>query len=131
MAIPELDHIKMVLKKHLQTKNEILFAYLHGSSIEHNKYNDIDVAVYINENTILPKNILDYEIDMSLGLERKLGYLVDFRVLNSSTSAFAYHATAGMLLFSRDDMTRFTFIEKIWQQYFDYQHFVRSYIKDI
>jgi len=40
-----------ILSQTLSQRNEILFAYLHGSFLESKTFQDIDVAVYLEETT--------------------------------------------------------------------------------
>lgn len=132
MKRPDIRQLKDEVARHLQKRKEIIFAYLHGSVLEHKNYNDIDVAAYIRNGVITShKDVIDYEIPVSIQLERELGKPVDFHVLNFVSAAFAYHATAGILLFCRDDRCRYDFLERTWREYFDYQPFVKAFIKDL
>gem|GEM_PF-885588 len=124
--------IKNIISNCLQDRDEIIFAYLHGSLLDHHHFNDIDIAGFLHHSKAIdPEKAFNYEMKISLILERELGKPVDFHVLNFTSAAFAYHATAGELIFSRDDQCRYEFLERTWMIYFDYRHFVKAFMEDL
>jgi predicted nucleotidyltransferase len=51
---------KEVIKKienFIKSHKEIIFAYIFGSFIEQETFNDVDVAIYVNENNIPAKEV--------------------------------------------------------------------------
>ncbi|MCF8021739.1 MAG: nucleotidyltransferase domain-containing protein [Clostridiales bacterium] len=126
-----MEQVKKQARECLDGCSEIIFAYLHGSVLESEHYNDIDIAAYIDKEKINEKDIIDYEMTMSIQLEQSIHYTVDFKVLNDTAAAFAYHATAGVLLISNDDSIRYDFIERIWQEYFDLKPFIKEFLDDL
>jgi predicted nucleotidyltransferase len=56
----------------LASKNEILFAFIHGSFLESADFHDIDIAVYLDEEYFRSMDVVDYEIALSLQLEDHL-----------------------------------------------------------
>ena len=49
------------IKNFIESQAEIIFAYIFGSFVENETFNDIDLAIYIDENIISTRKIF-YEI---------------------------------------------------------------------
>ncbi len=81
------DDILKNIKKFLDTKEEILFAYIFGSFVEKNNFNDIDIAIFISDKYLNGKTIRDkdnnikflteYEIKMEIELENYIHIPID------------------------------------------------------
>ena len=106
---------KSKLRESLMGRDEILFAYIHGSFIENEPFRDIDVAIYIKT---APERF--YEMELEEELTRLTGFPVDVRVLNDAPVTFRFRAIGGELLFSKDEKTRCRFEEKTMAEYHDY-----------
>lgn len=126
-----IEKVKEALAEYFSQRKEILFAYIHGSVLERPNPNDIDVAVYVDESLVPKDKVMDYELRQSVLLDRVLRGEVDLKVLNYCSAAFRYHASAGELVFCRDDEARYTFLENTWREYFDYLPYARQYLRDI
>jgi len=129
-----IDDLKKALKaltEYFSHREEVLFAYVHGSVLERPNPNDVDVAVYVRGSLVPREQALDYELRQSVLLNRVVGGEADLKVLNYSPAAFAYHATAGILVFCRDEEARYAFLENTWREYFDYLPYIRQYLRDI
>jgi predicted nucleotidyltransferase len=122
----EKDKIKKNLKEIIQNKDEIIFAYLHGSFL-YNGFNDIDLAFFVSGR----EDILDYEISSSLEIEKLIHLPVDVKVLNHAPLGFKYEVTKGELLFSRDEEIRTDFLEKSWYQYLDFKPVEKEILMDM
>ncbi len=97
----------------------------HGKS-----FRDIDVAVYLFDNTHSPPTLR--EIDMEVQLEKLAGYPVDVRILNSAPLSFQYQVIKnGRLLYARDDNLRVDFQVHTLKTYFDFEPFRRRYMKEV
>jgi len=120
-----------VLKEFLQARKEIIFAYLHGSFIQGREFCDVDVAVFLRTHGLGLTDEVEYEISLSLQLEKKLGFPVDIKILNNAPLGFRYHATKGMLLFSQDESVREDFLVKTWSEYFDFLPLSRIYQEEL
>lgn len=70
MKIKGINKEKIIQELHdfLLKEKKIIFAYLHGSFLGENEFNDVDIAIYVDENT-LDKNPVDFEISLSLKLD--------------------------------------------------------------
>ena len=122
----EKEKIKKNLIEIIQNKEEVVFAYLHGSFLI-NDFNDIDLAFYVNAIV----DILDYEITSSLEIEKQIHFPIDVKVLNPAPLGFKYEVTKGELLFSRDEEIRTDFIEKVWHQYLDFKPIEKEILMDM
>lgn len=108
------------LKESLEKREEIIFAYIHGSFLELTKFRDIDIAVYVNESLVPHDEALEYALEISALTELETGISpLDTKVLNYASIGFRYHATKGILLFSKDEDKRADFLEDTWKRYFD------------
>jgi len=119
------EHIRQVLEKH----GEILFAYLHGSYVKGNAFQDIDVAVYLEG---LPESVLEYELHIETELIRAIGrYVIDVRVLNTAPLSFKYNVIKdGVILLVRDDDKRADFQEETITAYIDFLPYRNIYLQE-
>lgn len=127
----EKRKIKRILKKELSHREEIVFAYLHGSFLLPVPCGDIDIAVYVGESALNKIRVWEYEADLSAALEPLVGMPVDVLVLNRAPVALRYHATRGEMLVSKNEFARFTFLEETWREYFDCQPLFRAFFDDL
>ncbi len=108
------------LRDYLEPRNEIIFAYIHGSFVEDPSYRDIDIALYLEESIVPEEEQLDYCLELAARAEMHTGIMpLDIKPLNHATWGFRYYATKGMLLFSKDEDLRTEFLEETWKRYFD------------
>ncbi len=86
----------------------VSFAYIYGSFSKEEGFNDIDLAVYIDESKV--SNIFDAQLELGVSLEREIGYPVDCRAFNLAPLSFRFSIiTFGDLIFSRDEGRRVSF----------------------
>lgn len=108
------------LRESLEKRDEIIFAYVHGSFAEGLSFKDIDVAVYVDEKTVTIKDAIDYGLEISAITELESGLTpLDIKVINYAPVGFRYYATRSILLFSKDEEIRCNFLEDTWRRYFD------------
>jgi predicted nucleotidyltransferase len=120
-----------ILSQTLSQRNEILFAYLHGSFLESKTFQDIDVAVYLEETTKHDINIIEYEIALSLLVEKQLRMAADVKALNWAPLSFRYNVSRGLLLLSRDELKREDFLCATWMEYFDFLPISKAYVREV
>ena len=72
------------IKTHLYGREELMFAYIHGSFIREEAFRDIDIALYVRGSM----NELFLESDLSYDLSRKTGHPVDVKIINAAPVAF-------------------------------------------
>lgn len=117
----ERTKIEKILSRLLEKEDRILFAYVHGSFAEERPFQDIDVAVFVEEWQVPQERVVDFEITTSLRLEEEVKMPVDLKVLNYAPLGFQYYSTTGMLLMCKDDDLRVDFLAKIRSLYFDFK----------
>jgi predicted nucleotidyltransferase len=115
------------LKDFLSERDEVVFAYIHGSFVQGEEFQDVDVAVFVADGAPRSTDDIEYEISLSLQLEKELGLPVDVKILNNAPLAFRYHASRGTLLLTRDESVREDFLDRTWSEYFDFLPLSRIY----
>jgi hypothetical protein len=118
--------IKQKIREALIKRDEIIFAYLHGSFIEDRPFRDIDVAIYVDGNYDLT-----YELELEEELTRLVGFPVDVRTLNNAPVTFRFKVLEGELLFSKDEKARCEFEEWTLREYHDYDYYLKIYRREI
>ena len=109
------------LRVFLESRAELLFAYLHGSFAEGLPFHDVDVAVFLDEQQATEKDAFEYENSLSVALTRALQLEVDVRVINHAPLGFQFNVTKGQVLISRDEKRRLKFVERTWIMYWDFR----------
>jgi predicted nucleotidyltransferase len=122
------DNLKAVLLK----KDEIIFAYLHGSFLDGFMFNDIDIALYLDPEKIPPEKEADYCEPLSIELSGVIGFIADVHIMNHAPVGFQHSVFKhGQLLFSKDDELRSDLIEETSLEYMDFYELSLEYIRDI
>lgn len=116
--------------KILENERDILFAYLFGSYAKgtQNEKSDIDVAVYLTDESILEKDPL-YPSRLAIKIENALvKEKVDVRILNGSTLRFRNQVLMhGKLLYSKDEKKRIEFETSSLAHYYDFKFHIDMY----
>jgi len=114
---------------YLQRREDILFAYLHGSFFSGHRFRDIDVAVYLKPSS---SPSLQVELDMEAELgQRVKKYPVEVRLLNNAPLSFRYNVIKhGEPILVTDDDLRCDFMEATLSHYFDFAPFRTMYLKE-
>ncbi|GAB5045877.1 nucleotidyltransferase domain-containing protein [Thermodesulfovibrio sp. TK110] len=115
MRIELIDKIKKVLSEN----EKVIFAYLFGSFMKSEIYNDIDIAVYCNEPL---ENPFEVTSDLKMALSEATGLYPDFfdiTLINYSLKSdradsllILYEIFNGFLLLDRNPHLRTSLIEK-------------------
>lgn len=127
----EKEQIRERLRAALEPREEVLFAYLHGSFLLEVPFEDIDVAVYLREGSSDLQDSLQYAFHLANTLERVLGLPVDVQVLNHAPRGMQFSATAGHLLLCRDEEFRCQFLERLWLEIMDFDYHARQMLKEV
>ncbi len=128
----EKEAIIRQLTQILDTREEIIFSYLHGSFVDGQYFRDLDVAVYVDEGKISREDVWDYEFKLASDLQEPIrGVIIDPKVFNYAPVGFQYHVTCGRLLTNRDDDLRVDVITRVWNLYFDQLPVIKQYLKDM
>lgn len=119
------------LKDFLSGFEDVVFAYLHGSFVQGEEFRDVDVAVFLTGGAVRSSDDVEYEISLSLRLEKEIGLPVDVKILNNAPLSFRYHASRGTLLLTKDEPVREDFLSRTWSEYFDFLPLSRIYMEDL
>ena len=118
------------IKNFLQNCTQISFAFMHGSFLDNMPFRDIDIAVFYN-NTIAPRDRVDFSLDIGAELTYMLHLPVDVHALNQAKPGFCYEVTKGIPLVSKNEEEMFDFIENNWRIYWDYKPVFEQNMQDI
>lgn len=125
-------HLKYAenIVKVLEKEENVLFAYLFGSYAKgtQNEKSDIDIAVYLTDESILEKDPL-YPSRLAIKIENiPVKEKADVRILNGSTLRFRNQVLMhGKLLFSKDEKKRIEFETSSLHQYYDFKPHIDRY----
>ena len=118
-----LEKIKSTVEEKLSNKKEIIAAYLYGSIIISEFYEDIDIGILISDN-FKPKTL--YEASLAGELERafkktlNLSTTIDIRILNDKPLRFLFSVIKNSeIIFSSDEQKTVHFGAKIMKEYID------------
>jgi uncharacterized protein len=114
----------------LRAREEVLFAYLHGSFITGEVFRDVDLALYVTVKPGADATLRRYEIDIGVDFTSKMRTPIDVRVLNDAPLSFRYHVLKGRLLFTRDDEFLDLYRARTWDEYCDFAPFARRYLRE-
>ncbi len=122
-----IEEIKQILEK----EPEVLFSFLFGSYAKgiDNKRSDIDIAIYLSDESLLEKDPL-YSSRLAIKIERAIPEkrTVDVRILNGSTLRFRSQVLRnGQLLFSKDEKKRIEFETSSLDLYYDFKPYLEKY----
>lgn len=126
LTLEDKKKIKQKIKEALIKRDEIIFAYLHGSFIEDRPFRDIDVAIYVDGNYDLT-----YELELEEELTRLVDFPVDVRVINNAPVTFRFKVIGGELLFTKDERVRCEFEEGTLREYHDYEYYLKIYRREV
>jgi len=118
------------LKEYFGSHSEVVFVYLFGSAGESERFEDVDIGVYV-ANIDRLGDAFDYAFGMSRELEQLLECPVDVIVMNTAPAHLIYSISKGRLVVNREDDVRVEFITASWKRYFDIQPRRLQAINDI
>lgn len=111
------------IRNFLFEKEEIIFAYIFGSFVNKEYYNDIDIAVYLdrefNKNDVT-KFPYGYESNLISELSLLAREKIDFVVINNSDITLQQRiVNKGVIIFSKDEKKRISYENYIRKLYID------------
>jgi len=128
-----IKNSKEVLRNH----PEVLFAYIHGSSLSTDNPKDIDIAVFLDPEVYRKFSLngeisIGFAIPLEMELERHLGKKVDFLILNKAPLSFRYRVvTKGSLFIDNDSDIRSDYEYLTRVEYFDYRPRREEYLREV
>ena len=120
-----LEAIKAVL----EMQPEILFAMLYGSATETPKFRDLDVGLYVDREQVPASAEIDYAFNLAERLTEQIAYPVDVRVINNAPLGFRYNVSRGQALVINHSEIYYHFLERTWDEYFDFEPIARQYLR--
>ena len=118
-----------IIKSLLTNRDEVMFAYLHGSFQNKTNFGDVDVALYLTG--VPEKGFLQYELDFEQEMEAVIKLPVDIRVLNNAPPSFKYSAIKnGIRLVDSDEDARVEFETTTFKLYFDFLPYRQQYLRE-
>jgi hypothetical protein len=118
------------IESFVKIHDEIIFAYIFGSFVESETFNDVDVAIYVDENNALAKEIF-YEVELSKELEEIIKIPVDVIALNRTPDFILHRASKGKLIKNSEDDIRIDFITAHWKEYWDFKNKIHEHIEEM
>lgn len=121
-------NIRNKITEYLSGRSEISFAYIFGSFTEKDKYNDIDIAVYLNPDFDInerSKYPFGYEAELIGNLNIVLETdKIDLILLNKANLLAATQVyNSGMLLFERNRFFRIKVENSARKEFIDTENF--------
>jgi uncharacterized protein len=123
----ELKSIEGAVGSH----NEFVFAYVHGSSLYSAKAKDIDIAVYLCNESLNRSRYFDIAIPLEQELEKSVKKPFDVQILNRAPLSFRFRViSGGELILDRSpgQRERFELISRV--EYFDFKPHREEYLKE-
>jgi predicted nucleotidyltransferase len=103
---------------------EVNTAYIFGSFLEKEYFNDIDVALLLSE-SLDPYKSLKFSLKVAGELERQIKprFEFDVKILNSSPIEFQFEVIQkGQTIFSRDESSRIDYESEVISAYLDLKY---------
>ncbi len=114
------------LESFLRREPDVLFAYVFGSFIKSQRFEDIDLAIYLENSGERKVLRLEREVEELLHLP------VEISLLNEAPLSFAFRIVKeGKPIFIRDNKARCDFEGRIRVLYFDFLPFYQRYYKEV
>jgi predicted nucleotidyltransferase len=116
------------MRKILESRAEIVFAYLFGSFSDDLPFHDLDVGVYTEG--IRESEVTFYAFRLAEKLSVELRLPVDVRVLNFAPVTFLYHVFRGELIHEKNELVRSQVMERTVQRYLDLKPILHRGMKE-
>ncbi len=112
----------------MKDREEIVFAYAHGSFTENIPFHDIDLGVYVTGITKEKASL--YALELSHILSNTLKIQTDVRVMNFAPTSFLFHVIRGHMISERDEDKRVQIMEDIIRKYLDIKPLIQKSIRE-
>ncbi len=130
LSSKEKEHLIKRIAGVLQSREDILFAYIFGSFSSGQSFNDIDIGVFIPYGKM--QSPLELELEIERELDDALRIPADVRIINNSPLSFSYNVLkSGTVIVDNNSSLRADFEGLICKKYFDYKHIRDEYLREI
>ena len=102
---------------------EIEFAYLFGSFLESDAFNDVDIALYLSKD-LRPYKELKFSLEVERAIEKEIEPRCEFdaKILNHAPIIFQYEVLkTGKVILSKYEMNRIRYEAMVLSNYLDYK----------
>jgi predicted nucleotidyltransferase len=115
----------------LNAEKCVLFAYVFGSFLSGDGFQDVDIGIYAHE-AQLDQSPLDFELRIEREMEEVLRVPVDVRVINNAPLSFVYNILRHKIVVAdREELLRADFEGATYKKYFDFRHLRREYVREL
>lgn len=126
------DALTKLIKEALLARNEILFAYIHGSFLGLSDFRDVDIALFVNPAEVTSGQAFDYSFRLSVELSHLTAQDIDIQIMNYAPLGFRHSVFKnGRILFSRDETLRADLLEETVLEYIAFYELSLQYIRDL
>jgi hypothetical protein len=118
------NHIIKKINKILINFNKIKVAYLFGSVIKFDKFNDIDIGVVLEKNLNDSYKNFKFAMTVARELEKEFNYKYEFdiKILNETPIYFQYEVIRnGKMIYTKDEIIRIKYESELVSKYLDYK----------
>mgnify|MGYP001085751903 CR=1 FL=1 len=123
------------IRKALQERGGVDFAYLFGSFLSQNTFRDIDIAIFLRPEMFREESRFDIETEISDKLQEETGLsfeLFDIKILNGAPESFLSEVfSRGRLLFARDRGSLTDTIERVSQFSLANEHIAEASFREL
>ena len=125
------------IRKAIEARREVAFAYVHGSILDSDDPRDVDIALYLDEEAFETlrrsgRLSLDFVIPLEMELEKVLGRRVDLQVLNQAPLSFrARVVSQWKVVVDSDSTARSDFEYLARYEYFDFRPRREAYLAEV
>ena len=120
------------IKEIFEERSEIKHALIFGSFLSSLPFEDIDIALILDENFLENLDFIYYLGLLEAELSQKLKRKFDIVILNLTSLPFTYSVIKeGKLIFTKNRDEFFDFVERIVYEYLDFKVFRDNLLKEL
>ena len=121
------QEIVKAAKEVFSKKEEIIVAYIYGSFLKSNHFQDVDIGILVKDDCDIGPL---YEAKIAGEFERRLKLKFDVRILNGRPVKFLFSVLKNSkLIYSKDEHKRIEFESKIMKESLDIKPYHEMYEK--
>lgn len=134
LAPEERSRVEGRLRELLAEEAALLLAYLYGSFVAGTGFNDIDIAVLMDETGFsAERELFEYQLALAVKLEREVRpFPVDIICLNRAPLPLRFRVVSeGVLLLCKDEQQRIEFESRTRVLFFDFLPHLEFYYEKL
>jgi predicted nucleotidyltransferase len=131
LSSKDKEHFLKRISDKLSAEKCILFAYVFGSFLAEDGFQDVDIGLFTDE-AQMEQSPLDLELSIQREMEDILRVPVDVRVINSAPLSFVYNILKRkIVVVDKEELLRADFEGATYKKYFDFRHLRREYLREL